>query len=46
MSLSLGVTCLQHCNGRGDADSLIRQVDTALYSAKRTGSNRVCVSEL
>jgi diguanylate cyclase (GGDEF)-like protein/PAS domain S-box-containing protein len=44
MSLSLGVTCLQHCKGGKDVDSLIRQADTALYSAKRTGRNRVSVS--
>ncbi|MEX0872436.1 MAG: diguanylate cyclase [Aquisalimonadaceae bacterium] len=43
ITASFGVACLRA--GEGTIDRLLRQADEALYRAKETGRNRVCVAE-
>jgi diguanylate cyclase (GGDEF)-like protein len=41
-TISLGVACYEHNEGSA---SILNRADTALYRAKTTGRNRVCVAE-
>ncbi|MBI5639590.1 MAG: diguanylate cyclase [Nitrospirae bacterium] len=43
LSLSMGVTGVEPGKRQLDLNSLIKLADNALYSAKRTGRNRVCI---
>ncbi len=45
LSISLGVTNLGIRRKKMDVDSMIKNADSALYYAKRTGRNRICISD-
>ena len=43
LSLSLGVTSVVRSGEDFNINALIRRADKALYTAKKTGRNKVCV---